>query len=173
MTRLAAILAAVLCLFATAAEARHGHHGHHGYRFVAHHRVAVPHYAHLRHHRHYRGVLALRGHAGRVGGLSEAGATELAHPAGCPSTAFCGCGASIEVFGHSRRDLWLAAAWFRFPPAQAAPGMVAVRSHHVMVIRSVVGPGMAVVYDANSGHHRTQLHTVSLAGYSIRNPHGG
>ncbi len=98
---------------------------------------------------------------------------ELAHPAGCPSTSFCGCGASIEVFGHSVRDLWLAANWFRFPPAQPAPGMVAVRSHHVMVIRSVVGPGTAVVFDANSGHHRTQVHTVSLAGYSIRNPHGG
>lgn len=171
MTRLAAILAAVLCLFATAAEARHGHHP--GHSHMAAHRLAVHNGYHHGHHRHYHRAPALRGRAGRLGGVSDVAATELAHPAGCPSTAFCGCGASVEVFGHSRRDLWLAAAWFRFPPAQAAPGMVAVRSHHVMVIRSVVGPGMAVVYDANSGHHRTQLHTVSLAGYSIRNPHGG
>lgn len=97
---------------------------------------------------------------------------ELPHPSGCPATAFCGCGAAVEVFGHAVRDLWLAAAWFRFPPTSAAPGMVAVRSHHVMVIRQVIDAGHALVYDANSGGHRTREHVVSLAGYSIRNPHG-
>lgn len=158
MTRLAVAL--LLCLFVVnTAQARHGHHP--GHRHGIHHRIAVHHYHARGHHRHYHRAVAL--------GPS----TELAHPAGCPSTAFCGCGASIEVFGHSVRDLWLAANWFRFPRAEPAPGMVAVRSHHVMVIRSVVGPGTAVVFDANSGHHRTQVHTVSLAGYSIRNPHGG
>jgi hypothetical protein len=42
-----------------------------------------------------------------------------------------------------------------------------------MVIERVTGHGRAIVYDANSGHHRTQVHEVSLAGYSIRNPRGG
>src|ERR1041385_7700939 len=37
----------------------------------------------------------------------------LPHPSGCPARAFCGCGASVEVFGRPVRSLWLAAAWFR------------------------------------------------------------
>lgn len=97
----------------------------------------------------------------------------VAHPAGCPARAFCGCGASIEVFGRSIRDLWLARNWLRFPPAEPAPGMVAVRRHHVFVIREVRGPGMVLAYDANSGGRRTRIHLRSLAGYSVRNPHGG
>jgi hypothetical protein len=100
-------------------------------------------------------------------------ATQLPHPSGCPRSAFCGCGASVEVFGHSVRDLWPAAAWFRFPRAAAGPGMVAVRSHHVFVIRAVLGNGRVIAYDANSGHGMTRVHEVSLAGYSIRNPRGG
>ena len=49
--------------------------------------------------------------------------------------------------------------------------MVAVRNHHVFVIRSVNGDGTVVAYDANSGGHLTRVHTVSLSGYSVRNPH--
>jgi hypothetical protein len=97
----------------------------------------------------------------------------VAHPAGCPSRAFCGCGASIEVFGRSIRELWRAANWFRFPPASPAAGMVAVRYHHVFVIREVLGSGLVLAYDANSGGHRTRIHVRSLAGYSVRNPRGG
>ena len=44
------------------------------------------------------------------------------HPAGCPARLFCGCGASIEAFGRSIRDLWLVSNWYRFPrTAPAAP----------------------------------------------------
>jgi hypothetical protein len=96
----------------------------------------------------------------------------VAHPAGCPLVAFCGCGASVEVFGHSVGALWLAAAWLRFPPAAPAPGMAAVRAHHVMIIREYLGDDRALVYDANSGGHRTRVHVVSLRGYRIRNPRG-
>lgn len=174
MTRL--IVALLLCLFAAdAAQARHHHDDrrqHRAWTAPAHsklHRATERGYAHL--HRYRQHYASRRHHGGAV--AQVAAVQELAHPSGCPSSNFCGCGASIEVFGHSVRDLWLAANWFRFPSVQAAPGMVAVRSHHVMVIRSVVGPGVALVYDANSGHHRTQVHTVSLAGYSIRNPHAG
>lgn len=95
----------------------------------------------------------------------------VAHPAGCPSRAFCGCGASIEVFGRSIRELWLAANWFRFPRTSPAPGMVAVRRHHVFVIREVKGHGIVLAYDANSGGHRTRIHLRSLAGYTVVNPH--
>jgi hypothetical protein len=117
---------------------------------------------HVRHH-HHRYAPASASYASQV----------AAHPAGCPRVAFCGCGASIEVFGRSVRELWLAANWFRFPRTSPAPGMVAVRSHHVFVIRAVNGDGSVVAYDANSGHHLTRVHTVSLRGYSVRDPHGG
>lgn len=96
----------------------------------------------------------------------------VSHPSGCPARAFCGCGASVEVFGRSIRELWLASNWFRFPPAAPAPGMVAVRRHHVFVIREVIGPGLVLAYDANSGGRQTRIHPRSLAGYSVRNPRG-
>jgi hypothetical protein len=105
--------------------------------------------------------------------LSSETITTVAHPAGCPATAFCGCGASVQVFGHPVRELWLAANWFKFPPASPAPGMAAVRAHHVVVIMQMRGGDRAMVYDANSGHHETHIHEMSLAGYSIRNPHAG
>lgn len=94
----------------------------------------------------------------------------LPHPAGCPTRLFCGCGAAIEVFGRPVRELWLAAAWLKFPPASPGPGMVAANRRHVMVIRQMVGPNTALVYDANSGQGKTRLHVRSLAGYRIVNP---
>jgi hypothetical protein len=46
---------------------------------------------------------------------NEYGGGEIVqHPAGCPARLFCGCGASIEAFGHSVRDLWLVSSWYRF-----------------------------------------------------------
>lgn len=96
----------------------------------------------------------------------------LPHPSGCPARAFCGCGASVEVFGHSVRELWLASNWFRFPRAAPAPGMVAVRRHHVFVIREVRDDNMVLAYDANSGGRQTRIHLRSLAGYTVVNPRG-
>lgn len=92
------------------------------------------------------------------------------HPAGCPSRAFCGCGAAVRVFGHAVRELWLAANWFKFPRAAPAPGMVAVRTHHVMVLEADMGDGVWQVYDANSGGHATRIHARSIAGYTIVSP---
>ena len=97
----------------------------------------------------------------------------VAHPASCPRVAFCGCGAAVRVFGHSVRELWLAANWFRFPRVAPAPGMAAVRAHHVFVLEADLGGGVWQVYDANSGHHATRVHPRSIAGYTIVNPHGG
>ncbi len=110
--------------------------------------------------------------AQRVAVSTKGEAQLLPHPSGCPSRAFCGCGASIEVFGKSIRELWLASNWFKFPRTSPAPGMVAVRRHHVFVIREVKGPGLVLAYDANSGGHRTRLHLRRLSGYTIVNPRG-
>jgi hypothetical protein len=95
----------------------------------------------------------------------------IGHPAGCPHSQFCGCGASVRIFGHPVRELYLASNWFQFAHTAPGPGMVAVRNHHVFVIESVNGDGTVVAWDANSGGHATRIHTVSLSGYSVRDPH--
>jgi hypothetical protein len=99
-------------------------------------------------------------------------ASILNHPAGCPGRAFCGCGASVRIFGKPVRSLYLAANWFRFPKANPAPGMAAVRRHHVFVMERHISGNIWLAYDANSGGHRTRLHARSLAGYTVVNPHG-
>ncbi len=104
--------------------------------------------------------------------MSDNGAV-VAHPAGCPSRAFCGCGAAVRLFGSPIRSLWLAANWFRFPRASPAPGMAAVRRHHVMVLEVDLGGGVWQVFDANSGRHMTRVHARSISGYVIVNPRGG
>jgi hypothetical protein len=96
----------------------------------------------------------------------------VGHPAGCPARAFCGCGAAVRVFGRPIRDLWLARNWFRFPRANPAPGMVAVRRHHVFVLEHHIGGSTWLAYDANSGGRRTRIHPRSIAGFQIVNPHG-
>jgi len=50
--------------------------------------------------------------------------------------------------------------------------MVAARSGHVMYIEAYNGDGTALVYDPNSGGHKTRVHVRSLAGYRVVNPHG-
>lgn len=95
------------------------------------------------------------------------------HPQGCPKRLFCGCGVSVKVFGKPIRDLFLARNWFKFPKAHPAPGMVAVRRNHVMVIQAVDANGNAIVYDPNSGGRKTRIHSRSLAGFVVVNPHGG
>lgn len=99
----------------------------------------------------------------------------VSHPSGCPSSSFCGCGASVRIFGRSVRELWLAANWFKFPRAEPAPRMVAVRrdGHHVFVLEHHLGGKTWLVYDANSGRHQTRIHARSIAGYQIVNPRAG
>lgn len=112
----------------------------------------------------------LRAMSAPVAAIGSMAAQILPHPAGCPRTLFCGCGAAIEVFGTPVRHLWLASNWLKFPAAAPASGMVAANTRHVMVIRQYLGNGKALVYDANSGGGRTRLHVRSLAGYKIVNP---
>jgi hypothetical protein len=97
----------------------------------------------------------------------------VAHPAGCPRFLFCGCGASIEVFGSSVRDLWLVANWYRFPRTAPAPGMAVLWGTHVAIIREYYGDGTALLYDANSGQGLTRVHRRSIAGLAVVNPHPG
>jgi len=91
-------------------------------------------------------------------------------PSGCPH-AYCGCSASLRVFGRIVPDLNLAANWGRFPSASPAPGMAAYRRGHVFIIESVNSDGTVVAHDGNSGGGLTRLHTVSLRGYRVVNPH--
>jgi hypothetical protein len=91
-------------------------------------------------------------------------------PAGCPQR-YCGCGASLKLFGRIRPELNLASNWTRlFPRADAAPNMAAVRYGHVMVLLSHVGGSEWLVYDANSGYGLIREHVRSIQGYVIVNP---
>jgi hypothetical protein len=91
-------------------------------------------------------------------------------PAGCPHS-FCGCGASLRVFGRIVPGLNLASNWLRFPRAAPAPGMVAARRGHVFVLERHVEGDTWVAYDANSGGRATRIHARSLRGYTVVNPH--
>lgn len=93
-------------------------------------------------------------------------------PAGCPH-AFCGCGASLHLFGKIIPALNLAANWLRFPRAEPAPGMVAARRGHVFVLKQHLGGNVWLAFDANSGGQKTRIHARSIAGYTVVNPHGG
>jgi hypothetical protein len=93
-------------------------------------------------------------------------------PPGCPYE-FCGCEASLYVFGKIRPYLNLASNWIRkFPRTTPAPGMVAARNHHVMVLMSHAGGSDWLVHDGNSGGHKTREHLQSIKGYVIVDPHG-
>lgn len=96
----------------------------------------------------------------------------VGRPEVCPARAYCGCATALKVFGKPVRELYLAANWFKFPRTEPAPGMVAVRQHHVFVIEKVLDGNMVLAYDPNSGGHQTRIHVRSLVGFSVRNPHG-
>lgn len=104
--------------------------------------------------------------------ITSAHAEIISHPQGCPRRAFCGCGASVEVFGRPVRELFLARNWFRFPRTEAAPGTVAVRRHHVFVLRQHIQGNVWLVADHNSGGRKSRLHARSIAGHAIVQPSG-
>jgi hypothetical protein len=92
-------------------------------------------------------------------------------PSGCPHR-FCGCEASLYVFGSIKPELNLAANWVRkFPRTSPGPGMVAARSGHVFVLINQVSGNEWLVHDGNSGGGKTRQHVRSIAGYAIVNPH--
>lgn len=161
--RLAIIGVALLGLtLTTTAEAAPHHKTSHRthYTRVSSHRPMSAYRAHSKahHRRSYRDY--------RAGGTQY-----LPHPPGCPRTAFCGCGAAYRAYGATKRALWQAAAWFGFARTSAAPGMAAVRSHHVFILERHVAGNDWLVTDYNSGNHQSRLHVRSIAGYAIVNPH--
>ena len=93
-------------------------------------------------------------------------------PPGCPHR-YCGCEASLYLFGEIRPELNLASNWIRkFPRAAPSRGMVAARSGHVMVLMSHMSGKDWLVHDGNSGGGRTREHVRSIGGYVIVDPHG-
>jgi hypothetical protein len=92
-------------------------------------------------------------------------------PAGCPRR-YCGCGASLYLFGKIIPKLNLAANWFRFPRTSPAPGMVAVRRHHVFVLVRHIRGKTWLAHDSNSGRGKTRIHRRSIAGFVIVDPRG-
>jgi hypothetical protein len=93
-------------------------------------------------------------------------------PAGCPRQ-FCGCAASIKLFGKIRADLNLASNWLRkFPRTSPAPMMAAARRGHVMVLLEHVGGDKWLTFDGNSGKGLTRIHVRSIRGFAVVNPHG-
>lgn len=104
----------------------------------------------------------------------ETGVTFLRHPPGCPTRAFCACGAAIDLFGRNIRALWQVRAWLGFPRDVAAPRNVAVfksrRISHLFILEHHVGGDQWMVRDYNSGGHRSRLHVRSIRGAVIVNP---
>jgi hypothetical protein len=93
-------------------------------------------------------------------------------PQGCPHR-YCGCEASLYVFGKIIPELNLATNWRKkFPRTSAATGMAAVRSGHVMILMSHVSGDDWLVHDGNSGGGRTREHVRSTRGYVFVNPRG-
>jgi hypothetical protein len=100
------------------------------------------------------------------------GAVVGGRPAGCPRS-YCGCEASRYVFGEMRPELNLASNWIRkFPRTSPASGMVAARSHHVMVLISHAGGNDWLVHDGNSGGGMTRDHVMSISRHVIVDPRG-
>ena len=162
------VAAISLIAFSFPAQARHHHRYHHHYRNIDQTPVIASQHEHQKPLRSPRVRYSRHTHRRIASGFNGA---FLSHPAGCPRIAFCGCGAAVEVFGAAKRSLWLAAAWFHFPHTSPAPGMVAVRPHHVFVLRQHIEGSVWLVADFNSGGHQSRLHARSVAGYTIVNPH--
>ena len=100
------------------------------------------------------------------------GSFAASRPAGCPH-AYCGCEASLYLFGHIRPELNLASNWMRkFPRTAPAAGMVAVRNHHVMVLVNQVDGTDWLVHEGNADGGLTRDHVRSIRGYIIVNPRG-
>ena len=92
-------------------------------------------------------------------------------PAGCPRH-YCGCGASLYLFGKISPALNLAANWLHFPRAAPAPGMVAARRGHVFVLKRHIRGKVWMVHDSNSGRGKTRVHPRSIAGFQVVDPRG-
>lgn len=136
-----AVALALTLAMSAPAKARHHHHRHH-------------------HHHHHRAVHAHVERGNVVGG----------RPAGCPH-AFCGCEASLYLYGKIIPELNLAYNWVRkFPRALPGYHMAAARWGHVFVLIRHIRDDVWWVHDGNSGGHLTREHARSIRGYTIVDP---
>ena len=91
-------------------------------------------------------------------------------PAGCPHR-FCGCEASLYLWGKIDPFLNLASNWIRrFERTEPAPRMAAARNGHVMVLISHVEGSKWLVHDGNSGGGKIREHVRSIDSFTIVNP---
>lgn len=100
-----------------------------------------------------------RRHIAPSNGYDIASVTYLPHPSGCPSRAFCGCGARKHL-GIDDVRLNLAANWLRYYTGSTR---VAVWRGHVAVIDRMTGPTTAMLYDFNSGGHLSRYHERDIS----------
>ena len=79
-----------------------------------------------------------------------------------------------KYLGFSDKRLNLAWNWARLFPRAAgpAPGVAAVRGHHVMYIEAAAGDGRWTVRDYNSGRGLSRVHIRDVRGYVFVNPRG-
>lgn len=95
-------------------------------------------------------------------------------PPGCPQQ-FCGCGASLEVFGKIIPRLNRAAQWFlefrRVAHADATSGMVAGNTSHVFVLLRHIAGDDWLVKNYNGRGHRTSIQRRRLTHYTVVDPH--
>ena len=115
----------------------------------------------------------------RQRGLSEPVAGEVVprlsavsdRPAACPRR-YCGCALSLRLFGKIRPHLNLAANWIStFRKTAPAPGMIAARSGHVMLLLQHAGGDKWIVHDPNSGGGLTREHVRSIRYFTVVNPY--
>lgn len=115
---------------------------------------------------------AYKGHRLRHFASYDRGAVIGGRPSGCPH-AFCGCEASLYLFGRIIPELNLAANWPRkFPHTSPAPRMAAARAGHVMVLLAHRHDDVWLVHDGNSGGGLTREHERPIRGYTIVDPSG-
>ena len=117
------------------------------------------------------GAAAATAPRARVANVAVADSTVIGRrPQGCPYK-FCGCEASLYLFGKIDSYLNRASNWIRrFPRTSPAPGMVAARPGHVFVLISHAEDDKWLVHDGNSGGGLTRQHVRSIRNYTIVNP---
>jgi hypothetical protein len=116
---------------------------------------------------------ATRAGVRRMAAIVDDTVTVLRHPFGCPPVQFCACGAAVDLWGGTGRaykKLWAARTWYRFPRSTPSRNTVAVRRHHVMVLKSHVAGSRWLVADYNSGRHQSRMHVRDISGYVIVDP---
>lgn len=96
----------------------------------------------------------------------------LPHPPGCPRTAFCACGAAVELFGSAIRSLWPVSAWRKYPRDIARPDNVVFEHYsHLSVLKRQVSGTVWEVHNYNGNKHQSSVQRKDIAGLEVRNPH--